>query len=272
MRRFWIASLLLVSGCCTPTPPVLPSRYSISVPMAMGAPAPGTVWLRHDAKMEEDGNTYTIKFFAASNTQGLEPGSIYYQDIQTNRWPYKRGHIDLSLDGGETWPRRIAYGVNTDPDFRGGEFLWSPPMDYSLMSTQAVLRITNLGGAPFPSRVPSMPYDLPPGKYVTSGKFTIAAIRVAIPFAGQISYSSTPCAIRWMQSGGGESVSVYWITPETVNNWKNQRLTTFTNCVEMVEQERLVTMPSASHAAMRLVMMSESDPNLVGYSQIFSVE
>ena len=275
MRKITMALLIIVGGCVAPHPNLPSHRFFLGVPDAKAVPAPGTVWLFHESKMAEDGNTYKIGFGATTNTASIDTNSQFglacYTDIQTNRWPVKRNHIDLSLDGGQTFPRRIGYGVNVDPNRINGEFVWSPPMDYTLMSTNAMLRIVSIGET-WPQRDPPMPYDIPPGECPKSFSFTIAAIRVSAPASGDIVYAATPTTVRWMQSGGGAIVKVYWITQDTVDNYANQCLATLSNCVEMAWQERTITMPDQTNPQVKLVIQSVNDPNNIGYSKIFSVE
>jgi hypothetical protein len=275
MRRIALAAIILLTGCIHHPPRTdhLPARrWVIGVPEAGAAVARGTVYLQHAAKQAEDGNVYSIEFAAITNTTLVDPESPYYADIATNRWPSKRSHIDLSLDGGQTYVRRIGYGVPTDPARVGGEFVWSPPVDWSLLTTNAVLRMTDLDGNPPPSRTPAMPYDLPPGHYAQCAPFVIAGIQVLTPTNGAIVWASTPATVRWRQAGAGDTVRVYYITPETVGGWATQCLATVTGCVEVPGTNTAsVTMP-APHPLARLILIGTNDVNLHGYSGDISIE
>lgn len=271
IRRAVIVSLcLLVAGCVSP-PPHWPPRWQIGTPVACGEAALGTVYLQHESKQAEDGNTYTIQFMAITNTISVDPDSPYAADIAANRWPVKRSHVDLSLDGGQTWPRRIGYGIPVDSGRVAGEFVWSPPLDWSLLSTNAMLRATDLDGNYFPARTNPTPYDIPAGQYVKSAPFTIAGIHVLEPVAGQITWASTPATVRWRSAGAGTTMRVYWLTPSTVTNWANQCLGTYTNA-DLVEQTNSIAMPAQTAPEVRLLLVGTNDINLHGYSGTISVE
>jgi hypothetical protein len=229
------------------------------------------VYLWHEAKYREDGNTYTITMCAITNTANVDPESPYVADIQATRWPVHRTHVDLSLDGGRTWPRRIGNGVQMDRDRVSATMVWSPPLDWSLLTTNAMLRATQLDGQPFPAREPAMPYDVPAGQYVKSAPFVIAGIQCLSPTNGQIVYAGESYPLRWRQAGAGETIRLYWITPDTVDSYTNNLIVTLTNCVEMATNSQAVTMPAAIGVS-KLLFISESDPALHGYSGVISIE
>lgn len=266
MRKAALILVALVLSGCVSAPPHWPPRWQIGTPQAEGAP----VYLQHFAKQAEDGNSYHIQFFAITNTANVDPSSPYAADIATNRWPVKRTHVDLSLDGGATFTRRIGYGITADDGRIGGEFVWSPPLDYSLLSTNAVLRATNLDGNPFPSRDPAKPYDVPAGQYPTSPPFVIAGIQCLAPTGG-IVWASTPCTVKWRQAGGGQVVKLHWITPTTTAGYSTQIVATLSNCVELATNSASVTMPPPQGTS-KLLFISSSDPALNGYSQDISIE
>lgn len=269
-RAALLYGCLLVAGCVS-THPNYPPRWQIGTPAASGAVAPGTVYLQHESKQAEDGNTYTIQFFAITNVASVAPGDPYRTDIAANRWPVKRSHVDLSLDGGQTWPRRIGYGIPVDSGRTYGEFVWSPPLDWGLLTTNAVMRVTDLDGNCFPARTNPAPYDLPEGQYVKSAPFVIAGIHVLTPTNGQITWASTPTTVRWRSAGAGTTMRVYWITPNTVTNWPNQCLGTYTN-IDLVEQTNSIAMPAQTAPEVRLLLIGTNDINLHGYSGTISVE
>lgn len=270
MRKFAIVlGAMMVAGCATQHPN-WPPRWQLMSPADAGEPK-APVYIEHAAKMAEDGNAYTIQFFAITNTAQVDPDSLYYGDIVSNRWPVVRTHIDLSLDGGVTWPRRIGYGIKRDPGGTGATFVWSPPHDWSLLTTNAMMRATDLAGQPFPARSPAMPYDVPAGQYVKSPRFTIAGIQILSPTNNQIVYAGETYPLKWWQAGAGDRIKLYWITQTTVANYTNQIITLLSNCVEMATNEATVTMPAAVGES-KLLFISESDPSLHGYSGRISIE
>lgn len=270
MRKMTIVlGTMLVAGCATQHP-AWPPRWQLMSPADAGETnAPVYIW--HEAKYQEDGNTYNIQFMAITNTTHVDPDSPYVGDIQSNRWPVVRTHIDLSLDGGATWPRRIGYGIKRDPGGVGATFVWSPPLDWTLLTTNAVLRATDLAGQPFAARDPAMPYDVPAGHYVTSAAFTIAGIQCLSPTNGQIVFANEPYTVHWRQAGAGDRIRLHWITQTTVSRYTNQVITVLSNCVEMATNTATVTMPAAVGES-KLLFISESDPALHGYSGVISIE
>lgn len=267
-----VMMLALLSGCVS-TPDTWAPRYQIGVPQADAAPAPGTVYLRHDAKMREDGNTYTISYIAMTNSNSDVLDDPIVQaanaDLATNRWPLKRMHIDLSLDGGQTWPHRIGYGVAPGGPF--GELVWSPPEDYSLLTTNARLRLTTLDGAMFGHRGDGTPYDVPEGQYLMCEPFTIAGATITAPEADSLHYVGFPLDVTWLQAGCGDIMTLMWITQETATNAINQVIAVFSNCVEGVNTRTIdLTIPPA--VQVKLVLHSRSDPAIIGYSGIIDVE
>ncbi len=280
MRKLALAAIILLTGCIhhpPPRPDHLPARrWVIGVPEA-GAETSGKVYLRPPSwrGLNLRDNVYSVKFSAITNTIYINPDSPYAADIATNRWPVKRSHMDLSVDGGNTWVRRIGYGVPVDPDRIEGELIWAPPPDPELMSTNAIIRMTTLDGLPFPSRSPAMPYDIPAGHYVQTTPFIIAGIHVLAPQDGAIAWASTPLPVSWRASGAGDTIKIYLLTPTmqmSEQAMTNHLIYTATNCQDMVEQTRTITMPAISAPQVRLMFVPTSDPYLRGYSATFSVE
>jgi len=253
-RPLHVICLVIVAGCLH-TPQRQPP-YILGVPMAEAAP--GTVYIRHALKSADDGNTYTIRWSSQTNWPGLTP-----------EWPVARFHIDLAVDG-SNYTRRIAYGVQTDKARLAGEFVWSPPLDYSLLSECARIRAAGLDGQPFPVDV-GYPPARPIGGYITSAPFVLAGIDCVAPAAGGVVYHNAPMTVTWRQAGAGVSISIYWITPETVSTWSSQILATYTNAVCGTNTFTCnAAMPEA--VAARLVLVSNADPLIIGYSQTFIVE
>jgi hypothetical protein len=248
-------------------------RYALGTPTAAAAAAPGTVYLRNDLKAQLDGNTYVIEYLAMTNCNSdltNDPAVISYNaDLATNRWPFRRMHIDLSIDGGETYPRRIGYAVSAGGPF--GELIWSPPEDYALLTTNARLRLCTLDGSPFGHRGDGKPYDVPTNTFLISSPFSIVGASITDPPAGELVYAGFPLDLTWVQAGAGAVMRLYWITPESVGNSTNQLIETFTNCVEGTNVRTVIyDLPPAEQ--MKLVLVSQSDPNLIGYSGSIWVE
>jgi hypothetical protein len=243
------------------------------VPCADAAQERGTVYLRHDLKADEDGNTYRIDYIAMTNTNSDVLDSPIVQaanaDLATNRWPIKRMHMDLSIDGGQTWIRRIGYGVAPGGPF--GELVWSPPEDYSLLTTNAMLRLTTLDGDSFGHRGDGTPYDVAEGAYITSPPFKIVGATITAPEEGAILYSGFPVDLTWSQAGCGGTMTLMWISEETYANASNQVIATFTNCVDGINT-RSITINVAQHVDAKFVLQSSSDPAIIGYSGIINFE
>lgn len=268
IRRLSILCLLLVSGCMS-TAPVIPPRWQITVPNAAAANMPkGTIWLRHDGKQAEDGNCYSIILFAVTNPCADEAMSA---DLATNRLPVGRFHIDLSIDGGSNWTRRIGYGVQADTNMVAVELVWSPPEDYSLMTTNARLRAVTLDNGPFPHRTPQMPYDLPAGRYPISSPFAIVGATIDTPAAGTILWQGNSASLTWRQCGGGAVWDLYWLTPTSAGIDVSHWLTTVSNVVEGANSKIVsLNVPVAEH--MKLAIVSQAHPSIIGYSGIFTVD
>ena len=263
MRKAWILVMLIVGGCVF-TPPMIPPRYQIGVPSANAA-TPGTVYLQGVY------SSYTISVCAMTNNTHLDPSSPYYADIATNRWPSKRFHIDLSLDGGSNWTRRIGYGVQFDAAQVNCDFIWSPPIDYTMLTTNAVIRATNLDGGPWPARTPARPYDLPEGKYPMTYPFPIVGAVIDSPAADSIQFRGEGTTINWRQVGGGTVYDLYWLTPDSAGADFSHWITTISNVVHGANT-KIVSLNTIAAPAVRLAIISQSDPNVIGYSGIFTVD
>ena len=270
MRKLLLISFLFLGGCGT-LPYTGPFRYSIGVPSAAAV----SIYLRHDGNTALNGNTYSFPYIAMTNTNSSATDDptvqAYNANLATNRWPYKRMHMELSIDGGFSWPRRIGYGLQPGGPF--GEFLWSPPEDYSLLTTNARIRLRTMAEtAPVVHMGDGMPFDNPIDDPVMSPPFTIAGATITNPVAGAYIYKGVSNNIIWKQAGGGTVMRLYWITPSTVNNATNQLVTTYSNCVEglNVRPTMLTAIPPAG--AVKLAIRSVSDPELIGYSGIFDLE
>ena len=246
--------LLLLEGCST----LIPDRYQLAVPAACAAPH-AAVLLRDDGN---PGNAYVIQFAAMTNAAALI----------TNRWPVMRCHVDLSLDGGLTWPRRIGYGIPRDPDGIGGSFVWSPPEDYSLLTSNARMRCVYLDGSNTPwHSSTNMPYDLRPGTDLMSPVFQIGGSTITYPSAGTITWRGSQCNLAWKQMASGAVQSVYWLTPTDYGIDNAHWITTISNAVEGANTHYIsLSVPAAPQ--IKLAIVSAWDGRIIGYSPVFEVD
>ncbi len=186
------------------------------------------------------GNTYTITGYACGITNGLPADLV---------WP-KRVHIDLSVDGGSNYTRRIGYGVPSDGTWVNYEYSL-PWWDRTLLTENAKLRMTNLEGTTLG----------------TSFIFTIAGIGVTSPAQGDVITPGTFIDLTWYQYGAGSEVEMGYITPSN-ETWAP--FMTWSNCVAGVNTVSWqVTLPSGLSQA-KLVLRSVLHPANIGYSGVIS--
>lgn len=276
MRRspFFILTLMLIGGCLS-TSPIIPPKYQLSVPSANASTisTQGLVLIGSSAteKLAVDGNTYTISWFAITNCNDTDTeraeAIAANLILATNVWPKFRQHMDLSVDGGSTWVRRIGYGLQTPRGATGSEFTWSPPDDYSLLTTRAVLRLVDLDGRVFQGPTNGVPYDVPTGG-IRSATFAIAGAVIDAPAEGATLYPDTPATITWRQIGGGDQADLYWLTPTT-----NSFMLTFSNVVNgLNSREIIVPADLPIVAEMRFCIRGVEYPAILGYSGTFDVQ
>lgn len=186
------------------------------------------------------GNIYAITGYAATNYVGGE----------TNRsWP-KRVHIELSLDGGSNYTRRIAYGVPSEGRWVNYEYSL-PWWDRTILTENAKLRMINLEGE----------------ELGTSFPFVIAGIGIISPAEGEILTPGTFIDLSWYQYGAGTEVQMGYITP-TNETWAP--FMTWSNCVSgnnTVSWQ--VALPSGLYQ-IKLVLRSVLHPSNIGYSGVVS--
>lgn len=294
-RELILACLLIMGGCVTVhQKPGMAPRMTLSVPTADAADNvrvdyhcpqghncvtwtnipvfPERCYLDLPEKRERDGNTYTIEFFSSTNAPLQNTGNQEWDDIstyiRTNRWPAKRNHIDLSIDNGTNYIRRIGYGIPVSASRYGGEFKWSPPKDFSLLTEQAKLRITNLDGSCFDNGPTNFACNVPPGKYVESFGFALCGAVIDAPTWGQITYYTGPLTMTFRQAGGGAVWNVGWIT-EADQNF--HPMGTISNVVAGVNTVTISnSIPRA--AEVELVIWSASDRVVRGHSKPFEVD
>jgi hypothetical protein len=267
MKRILTAMLMIAAaGCIThPPAPELVSRYTLGTPVGDSGGNEGRVYLG-DAY-----HWYTCSVIAHTNNSDMDPDSPAYADIATNRWPAKRCHVELSLDGGSNYTRRIGYGVEFDSARVRADLEWSPPRDYTLLTTNAVLRAILLDEGPWPIRSPAMPYDIKPGCYPQSSIFPIRGATIAAPAAGSIQWEGESTTINWRQSGGGAVWDLYWMIPPGGDLDTSHWITAVSNVVEGVNT-KVISLNVPPAQSLILVIQSQSDPMVRGYSGVFTVD
>lgn len=266
IKRLSILMLCLAAGCVS-TSPVIPPRYQLGIPAADAAtndPIAGQVYLGRVYK------SYTIPIFALTNNAYIDPADPAYTDIATNRWPARRTHVDLSLDGGSNWSRRIGYGVQFDDARVQADCVWSPPDDYSMLTTNAMLRAVPLDGSPWPQRTPPAVYDIKPDCYPISPIFSIVGATIDQP-SGGILWRGETTTIQWRQLGGGSVYDLYWLTPTSQGIDLSHWITTISNVVQGANT-KIISLNVPAAPEVRLAIVSASDQWIVGYSQTFTVD
>lgn len=228
-----LSVILAVLGCAR----MLPDRFKLSFtpgpPMVTGAGTEDTF----------TGYEYEIEGIAATNSPVLA----------TNRIPVRRVHVDLSLDGGSNYSRRIAYGIPVNADRLSFDYTYSLDWtDRTLLTERARLRFTDMEGNFFGQ----------------SAVYTIAGIYGIFPAAGDTLVGGSNYEIEWFQSGGRPETEISYITPDNVIPTP---LATMSNAVfghnAMLMQLAIPALPEV-----KLVFRSVSDPNIIGYSGIFEVQ
>lgn len=256
------------------TAPIIPQRYQLGVPEASAAlPTNGVVLIGSSAadKTALDGNTYTISWFAMTNyndvDQDSEAAIAANADLAGSVWPQYRQHIDLSIDGGLTWIRRIGYGVQTPKGAVSGEFIWSPPEDYSLLTPSAVLRLVDLDGRVFRGKTNGAPYDVPTNGLI-SATFAIAGAVIDTPAEGTILYPDTTIPLAFRQVSDSTQFDLYWITPTT-----SAFMGTISNCVMGANSVSLyIPADFPVVPEIRFAIRGVETPAIIGYSGTFEVQ
>jgi hypothetical protein len=222
-------------------------------------------------KRAEDGNVYSISWLAMTNSNSdatNDPVVIAANaDLATNLWPRYRMHLELSIDGGQTWARRIGYGLQTPKGATGGEWGWSPPDDAALLTTNAILRLVDLDGRVFTGPTNGAPYDVGTNG-IRSGMFAIVGAVIEAPAGGTILYPDTPLTVDWRHCSDNTTFDIHWLTPST-NAW----LTTVSNCViglNSVTVQLPADLPVVP--AMRICVMGVEYPAIVDYSDDLEVQ
>lgn len=124
--------------------------------------------------------------------------STNHPTLVNNRWP-KRVNINLSIDGGLTFARNLGYGIPTENDRLDLDYDYSLPFDVNLITSSAVIQIT----------------DLENKEYCRSKNFVIAGLQILSPKAGDTLINGLPIEIEWRQFGyPGEKFNLGYITRE----------------------------------------------------------
>jgi len=298
--RHYLAIVLVMIGGCISTPPVIPVRFHLGVPEACSAEVPASkvtytcpyghtcfnytnipmfpeaVYIDPpEEKFKRDGNCYSIRFFVMTNDNcnsplGEDPlHDSYHEYLRTNYWPSFRNHMDLSIDGGSNFIRRIGYGIQRDATKYGGEFIWSPPRARSILTEQAVLRMTDLDGRPFDNGDTNMPFNLRPGEYVKSYPFAIRGGYIVYPVTGSILYNGVDFTLKFFETGGGPVWDMGWLTQADPNF---HLMNTFSNVVGGVTNTLVTTCTIPLAPEVRVVFWSHADRAMTFQSESFSVE
>lgn len=233
---------------------------------------PDRCYINCPEKNERDGNTYKVEFYNLTNAPLVNTGnpewdamSLY---IRTNKWPSKRVHIDLSIDNGTNYIRRIGYGIPVSGAGIGGEFMWSPPKDYAFLTEQARLRNTTLDGSPFDNGPTNYSFNLRPGQYVVSDSFALRGAVIDAPTWGQITYYTGLLTMTFRQAGGGAVWDVGWMAEDDQNF---HPMGTISNVVAGINTGTISNSIPRS-ASVELIIRSVSDPLIRGYSKPFEVD
>ena len=296
MRRCWILILLLVAGCATPPPLESFQRMILTVPSAGAASVrvdytcpfghsvvtwtnnpiyPTRVYVDLPDKFERDGNSYKMEFYTFTNANSnIPPGEnatldYYNSYLLTNRFPVRRVNAELSLDGGTNFTRRIAVGIQINPDRIRGEFIWSPATDYSLLTERAVFRLTDLDGKCFDNGPTNFPFNLRPGDFVRSSPFTISGAYVTVPAAGEIVYNGVDMTVSFFETGGGSTWDIGWITQADQHF---HPFATVSNAVGGIINTSIKTCTIPVASEVKLLIWSQLDRALIGRGPVFSVE
>lgn len=275
IRRFMIFMTILWCGAGAYGAPVRTTGvcpYGHTVTGWDAVPVePSRIYIDVAEKFARDGNTYWSGWNMLTNIAAWPPGTEIGDYLATNRFPVKRVNVELSTDGGSNYTRRIATGVQVNPDHLNGEFTWSPATDYSLLSEQAYLRLTDLDGHCFNNGPTNAPFTFnrAPGKYVESGKFTVSGSIVIDPAAGDIVYAGSLMTVSFYQFGGGAVYDLAWASREDPYF---HIFATASNCVGGVINTSvgLCTIPVAPEVV--LFVSSQADRVIRGHSEVFSVE
>ena len=116
-----------------------------------------------------------------------------------------------------------------------------------------------------------MPYDLPEGRVPTSAPFPIVGAVIDTPAAGTIQWRGEGVDLTWRQLGGGSVYNLYWLTPDSYGNDVSHWITTISNVVQGVNTTVIsLNVPAADQV--KLAVVSVEDPDLIGYSGIFTVD
>jgi hypothetical protein len=192
------------------------------------------------------GNEYTIIVAAVTNRPDW-PECDEYGEIP------RRVHIELSLDGGETFPRKIAYGVPVITNTI--QYTYSLPWwDSSLITESAIIRVTDLEGE---------------GLGRSSSQFTIAGVFWTTPAALSTLTHGSYVDLSWTQAGVGPSAELGYITPSSGFT----SVATFSNLVAGANSlSWQVSGLPYPEEQIRLVLRSVSDPLVWGASAILETD
>lgn len=230
------AAIALLTGCIS-------SRSARSIPVVTIDPAP--------AYLGATGGRDYIVGIRAGNDNAAIMAQI------TNRLP-KRVNINMSLNNGTNFSRRIAFGLPTSDVligtqmFENVEALYTYSMnrfDKTLLTEHGVVQVTDLEG-----------HELARSR---SGAFTIAGMYITSPATGGAVFDEL--TIDWTQSGAGDTVEVFYLKPDN----SLTLITTLTGCTfGRNVQTKAIPFQRAGQA--KLVLRSVSDPLVYAISGIIT--
>jgi hypothetical protein len=221
-----ILATAFLAGCKTGT---LPAAHNVKV-----APQPMLTQLY---TASTTANVYTILGYANTN----------HPTLITNRWP-KRVHINLATDG-TNFSRRIGYGVPTDDIRHELRYEYALPYwDYSLITTNARIQITDLAGT----------------QWCLSQPYSIAGLYFIEPAAGATLVNGAPVDIVWYQVEGLPVVNLGYI----VQGGEFTVLQTISNVVAGSNTYNWIATGLPATNAIRLGLQSVSDLTINNITEI----
>lgn len=196
------------------------------------------------------GDTRDIVAVHLASYQGIPIGEDYPYE-ETN-WPV-RCHIELSFDGGLTYPQRVGWGVPSATSFVA--MAWSiPPPEKSWFSTNAVFRVIDLDNKVFCSSI---------------APFTMAGCVVESPTNGHSFVNGDFVTISWVQAGAEGVMDLGYLTPSNTLSWIDTVAVQDAPATNVWEDRVTVT---NGFDVIRFVVRSQTDHRVFGVSGDVTVE
>lgn len=155
---------------------------------------------------ETSTNSYTVRWYGNHPTNGAPVEAGYH----VKQFP--RVNLDLSVDGGRTFPYPIARGVPGSYDLTNSYDWGALPYGADIISETALVRAQSLRGAG--------EVQLLSEYTATSGIFTVAGIWIFTPEVNASVPITGGGVIRWKAAGAGEQVQVMLSPADTPNQWQ----------------------------------------------------